>query len=265
MKQTSARWCTLLALTLAAHAAWARSQQSTPPAPPAESKPDAKPQDKPSDNQPSLDDLLGITRPRPPQDDKPATTPAPAPQGGTPKDSTRADLDRRLASDQVSDDFVQAVSMMRDTSERLTTAGDVGLETQRLQQEVLRRLDKLIDDAKKQQQSSKKQSKSQQQSQDQDQQQNQQQKQSSQQQKPQAQQAGANAQGGNVPRQNADLKAPPAGASASWGDLPPHVRDALMQGFSDKFSATYEQLTQEYYKRLAEQKPAPAPTPGGSK
>lgn len=232
--------------------------------PPADSKSPPPPRPAEKQPQPSLDDLLGITKPKPAQP-KPAD-----PQPGETKllDPARTELDRKLASDAVAEDFVQAVALMRETSDRLTSAGDAGLETQRLQQEVLKHLDKLIDEAKKNQKSKQKQQQQQQQ-QDQDQQQNQEQQQSSQKQKPQQgqQESSATAQGGNVPKQNAQTKAPPAGASAAWGDLPPHVREALLQGFSDKFSATYEQMTQEYYKRLAEQKPAgvaaplPAPAP----
>ncbi len=248
---------------------WALAQGTPGPVQPSTAPPKPAQPSAPPASQPSLDELLGITKPKAAgkQPEKPVE--GEKRDGVQPADPSRADLDRRLAGQDVSEDFLQAVSMMRETSERLTSANDTGLETQRLQQEVLKRLDKMIEDAKKNQKSKQKQK--QQQQQDQDQQQNQEQQQSSQQkQQQQQQQSAQTAQGGNVPKQNAQLKAPPAGASASWGDLPPHVREALLQGFSDKFSATYEQLTQEYYKRLAEQKPAaagstpsPTPTPPG--
>ncbi|HEX2839604.1 MAG TPA: hypothetical protein VHN77_15915 [Phycisphaerales bacterium] len=286
MKRTT----TILGVLAACGLALSASAQT-----PAETKP-AQPEAKPASPaptptpvptpaaQPTLDDLLGITKPKPAEPTTPPATP-PATEGNAqpgpwqPVDPTRADLERKLNDPNVAEDFVQAVTLMKETSDRLTRASDVGLETQRLQQEVLLRLDKLIDEAKNQSKSKKSKSKSSS-KQEQDQQQNQEQEQSSQQSKPQQgnQQAAGSAQGGNVPRQNAQLKAAPAGASASWGDLPPHVRDALMQGFSDSFSPTYEQMTQEYYKRLAEQKPsgvapptpnppvpapAPVPNPGG--
>ena len=38
-----------------------------------------------------------------------------------------------------------------------------------------------------------------------------------------------------------------------WGNLPPRVRDQLLQGRSDKYSSHYERLTREYYRRLAEE------------
>ena len=63
--------------------------------------------------------------------------------------------------------------------------------------------------------------------------------------------------GGGPARQDGPLKTPLPGGEASWGNLPPHVRDALRQGSSDRFSSLYRTLTEEYYKRLAEQ-PRPA-------
>lgn len=38
-----------------------------------------------------------------------------------------------------------------------------------------------------------------------------------------------------------------------WGQLPPRVRDAVRQGVRDPMSAAYRRLTQEYYRRLAEE------------
>lgn len=75
-----------------------------------------------------------------------------------------------------------------------------------------------------------------------------------QQQSQQAQQQAQTNQAGdpNVPRQDGALRAPPAGSAASWGNLPEHVRNALTQGRSDRFSSLYQQLTERYYRRLAE-------------
>ena len=39
-----------------------------------------------------------------------------------------------------------------------------------------------------------------------------------------------------------------------WGSLPQRVRDMLRQGRRDSYSSVYEQLTGEYYRKLAEQK-----------
>ena len=40
---------------------------------------------------------------------------------------------------------------------------------------------------------------------------------------------------------------------SEWGNLPQRVRDMLLQGRREKFSNLYDQLTAEYYKRLAEE------------
>ena len=40
---------------------------------------------------------------------------------------------------------------------------------------------------------------------------------------------------------------------AAWGSLPERVRDALVQGSSDSFSAAYRRLTEAYYRMLAEE------------
>ena len=42
-------------------------------------------------------------------------------------------------------------------------------------------------------------------------------------------------------------------ARAEWGRLPPRVREAVRQGLRDPMSAAYRQLTQDYYRRLAEE------------
>ena len=57
----------------------------------------------------------------------------------------------------------------------------------------------------------------------------------------------------------------PPGGAARWGNLPEHLRDALTQGVTDRFSSMYKATTEKYYKRLAEEpKPgessAPAPS-----
>ena len=40
---------------------------------------------------------------------------------------------------------------------------------------------------------------------------------------------------------------------AEWGRLPPRVREAVRQGLRDPMSAAYRRLTQDYYRRLAEE------------
>lgn len=196
--------------------------------------PEAAP--SPSKELPSLDELLGL------------------PPSGDARGADAADLQQALSREQLDDLLAQAVQLMDRTSERLASAGDAGLPTQRLHTETLTKLDQLIAEIENQQQQSQSKPKpkpkpnQEQQSQPNQQQQQQQQQASGQQQtNSPAQQdqlgpARQDGQGNNVQT---------AGA-ANWGNLPPHVRDALRQGLSDKFSSMYQQLTEQYYKRLAE-------------
>ncbi|MCE7974000.1 MAG: hypothetical protein DYG92_06690 [Leptolyngbya sp. PLA1] len=193
---------------------------------PAPDPPSAPPRE------PTLDELLGL--PKAPGDDGAA--------------SHDAALKRALGAEEAGEPFEQAVTLMQDVSSRLSRDGDAGLETQRLQQDILTKLDALIDAAQQNQQQQKQRSRSRQQ---QDQQQ---QGQQMQQQSQQGQQAAQTNQAGdpNVPRQDGGLRPAPAGSAASWGNLPEHVRNALTQGRSDRFSSLYQQLTERYYRRLAE-------------
>lgn len=182
-------------------------------------------QQQPED--PGLDELLGISGDSAPKSD--------------------AALVKKLSDEDVSDDFVRATELMKSAAERLGASGDAGIETQRVQEDVLRLLDKMIDQAQKQKKnkSKKKQSKD-----SQSQEQQQQQHQSSQQ---SAAQAATTPDGGgnNSPGKDGPTKTPDAGNAAAWGNLPKHIRDALTQGVNDRFSSMYRDLTEEYYRRLA--------------
>ena len=202
---------------------------------------DAQPADRPaSQPEPTLDELLG-TQGATPRRETDATV--------MPRDllePSRADLDRRLGDTPPSQLFEEAIALMGDASTRLSAARDTGLTTQRLQQDVLNKLDQAIAAAREQQgQSSSSSSSS---SEQQQQQQQQQQRQ---------QQADSSADGTRT-----DL--PPGGGrgelgltgvidEAGWGALPPRVRDALRQGSGDTFSSLYRAMTEAYYRRLAEQ------------
>jgi len=224
--------------------------QSAPPVAPATSTSGNAPASGavPPAKEESLDDLLGLKKPA---------------DGDTKveaKDAAKAELDRKLKNDEMDDEFEQAVKLMGETAQRLDTGKDAGLDTQRMQEETLAKLDKLIDMAKSQKSKSKSKKKQSQQQQSDSKDQQQQQSQSSQQNQQgqeAQQQPGGNAQGGNVGAQSGKLNAPP-GAGAAWGQLPERLRQALMQGSGDFTSAKWESLTREYYKRLAEQ-------PGGTK
>lgn len=226
-------------------AAWLAGPSGAQPAPeppkPAPAKPAAEP---------TLDELLGL---------KPE--PAPAAQGPAKeatKDAAKAELERKLSIEELDDAFAEAVKLMDDTAKRLGEAKDAGIDTQRMQEQALARIDKLIDMAKSQQQQQKQKRR---QKQDQQQQQQSQQQQSSQQQQQQqasAQQQGGEPVGGQGSQQGGRVNAPP-GAGAAWGNLPARLRDALLQGSGDVTSAKWEALTREYYKRLAEQPGQPGP------
>ena len=186
---------------------------------------------------PSLDDLLGIeTQERPTDVDE-----------DLPHQSA---LERALSDEQVSDAFRQAIAEMRDVAD-LLQGRDPGARAQRLQEEILLKLDQLIEQSRQQQQQSSSSSSS---SSRQNPTQNQQRAQQ------QAQQA---ASGENVSEntppggRSGDLNAMVEGSSAAWGALPQRVRDALLQGGSDRFSSLYESLTESYYRRLAEESTRP--------
>lgn len=47
-------------------------------------------------------------------------------------------------------------------------------------------------------------------------------------------------------------------AGKQWGELPPHQRDRIVQSLTEGFPAHYQKILERYYKRLAEETPAPA-------
>ncbi len=256
--RTRAVWTLgLLAAAITLVSPGVAAQQPQPGAPIA---PASVPPSKPPAREPTLDELLGI---KPAKDARAAAKPAAQPDAKpaeAPADPSRAALDRDLSDAEADEAFAQAVALMGQTATRLTgTAGprDAGIETQRLQQDILRKLDALIDAAEKnaQQQQSKSRQKSQQQQQQDQQQQGQQSSQAQAQQQQQGQRQGTQA-GDGVPGQAAQPGTGLTGAAANWGNLPQHVRDALTEGKSDRFSSMYRAMTEEYYKRLAEDRAA---------
>lgn len=216
-------------LVAAAPGALAQDQKKPEPAP---TPPPVKPL-------PDLDELLGL--PADPKDD--ADRPS--------ADIDRADLDRRLSAQQISEAFEEAVVQMRDVADALRLARDTGLRTQRTQEEIVLKLDMLIKQAEQNQQQSQSQSQSQQRPRPQDQ------RQAPSQQQPapgQQESQGDNTQESTPPSaRDARLNEFLDAAQAAWGALPPRVRDVLMQGSADRFSSLYESMTESYYRRLAEE------------
>lgn len=212
---------------------------------------------------PTLDELLGLPDAVP----RPSTSPDASSPAISQPSTSQSNLDRHLSPDQPEQDpFKIAVQLMDESAQRLSPArADAGLDTQRLQEEAILRLDQLIAQAKKQK-SKPKPKPNQQQQQQQQQNQNQQQDASSQrqQQANPSSQAAQDTQSGPAGQQ-AQTRTPPAGAGAAWGSLPEHVRDALLQGASDRFSSAYRGLTEEYYKRLAQDPAARGTSPSPSR
>lgn len=180
---------------------------------------------------PSLDDLLGLDS-----------------GNGSGDDATDAQLDRKLSAQQMGEQFQQAVSLMGDAAERIAAGDDLGLQTQRMQEEVLRRLDQVIEAAKQNQsggQGSSSSSSGQQQQQPPG-------TQSSQSSTPG--QPGSESGESHMPGASTDATLNPALApdGVTWGNLPSRERDAVSQGVTDRYSSLYRRLTELYYRKLAE-------------
>ena len=209
-----------------------------------------KPADpKPADNDASLDDLLKLNPDKKP-DDK--TKPTIVPE--TPA--------AKLTGDQSIDTLLKAIAEMEQAGQRLRVRQDVGIDTQRLQESVLKRLDQAIATAEKQKQEQKQKQQNQpgssQQKQETGSPQNQQ---KPGQQKPgdkpgdkkeeKGQNPGEQAQPTTVDPQNAG--GPIEESRIEWGRLPARIRGELDQGLGEKFSPLYKKLTEAYYRRLAEE------------
>lgn len=226
---TSARSITTLTL-LALTALPAHAQDAPPPEQPAERAPDRLP---------SLDDLLGLEGDDAERDAGRATA-----------EENQRELERRLEGQQIDESFQVAITLMNDAALRLTDQLDAGLTTQRIQEEILLRLEELIDQAEQQQQqmqASAQPQQSQQQQQPTPQQQQAQQNQ-------QREQSGEPGEATPPGFQEGELNDPLDAARAAWGALPARVRDSLMEGSSDRFSSLYERLTRDYYRKLAEER-----------
>jgi hypothetical protein len=239
----------VMVLALVADPAPGPAPATNPPASPA---PTAAPRPAPG-RVPTLDELLGTKPATKPTDPAPGAQ-APVAPGALPEgDPNAKDLDRALSAEELGDLFEQAVTLMGDASTRLAGSKDAGLTTQRVQEDILRRLDTLISQMQNQQQQQSSSSSSSSQQQQGQQQPNQ----------PRPGRQGESGQAGsgentgqeNMPpgRQDGQLNPQLDSARAAWGALPARVRDILLQGSSDRFSSRYQRLTEAYYRRLAEQ------------
>ncbi len=199
-----------------------------------------EPSDAPADSPttPSLDDLLGLEGPPDNAAEQAAR-------------QNREELDRRLSDVQLSDVFVVALEKMHVSAELLDVDLNSGLGTQRVQQDILAKLDQLIDIAKQMSQQRQKSSgggASEPKPQPGAEQQSQ----------PSDSRAGGGTQGGGQainppPGQAGDINTIIEETDTEWGHLPDRLRDMLQQARDSYKSRMYRTLTEEYYKRLAEE------------
>ena len=195
-----------------------------------------------ADAPPTLDELLGLD-----SDDTGASA---AEQAA--RENAR-ELDRRLREVEISDLFVLALERMATSARMLEEALDTGLGTQRVQLDALAKLDQLIDIARElsaQQMGSPGSSGgSPRQAQP----------------KPGPQQRAAGGQRRDTGDQSGMGSEPPPGRSgdintilqeteSEWGHLPQRIREMMQQGRKGDFSILYRKLTEDYYKRLAEER-----------
>jgi hypothetical protein len=195
---------------------------------------------------PTLDELLDL----PPTD-----RPAPAEDTDSPEDADPAEGPdtaglEELTEPNPADVFQQAIEEMGQAADRLD-ARDLSLSTQRVQESVIRKLELVIEAAGQQgggggqgQPQSGRQ-------QDQGSQGN------------QGQPAQGGSPQGSQPNQGTPTTgspmAPQSNAQAleeyrrEWGHLPPRVRDELLQALQERFSSVYRRMTEQYYRRLAEE------------
>lgn len=170
--------------------------------------------------------------------------------------SEDGELDKLLTGKQLSDAFGQAISMMGDASRRLGVKEgekrDAGLETQRVQEDVIKKLEQVLESLQQQGGSSSSKSKGSKRDA-----QNQQPQSTQKQKSQQGQQPSGSENSGQVNApglEEGKLGPRVEGAKSAWGALPQRVRDMLLQGAGDKFSAKYQKMTEAYYRKLAEEK-----------
>lgn len=198
--------------------------------------------DKKKDVPASLDDLLGLDRD---EDEAKADDAA--------RKQSERELQRRLDEKEITNAFLAAINRMASSAARLDELFDSGLATQRIQEDILVKLDQLIDKAQSMQSqssSSSSSSSSRQQSSMKPGQKSENSQSNGERKDGQAQ----NSQAGGPPaRQEGDINTLLQQGAIEWGNLPQRLREELQQGRGDEYSSMYRKLTDEYYKRLAEE------------
>ncbi len=202
-------------------------------------------------DQPSLDDLLDLSPSEPIVDDGVPDQSNPA----DPDESINESVEQALSATDPADVFEQAVDEMGLVSRRLGRALDPGVQTQRMQESILRKLDQVIEAAQEQSSSGGGGGSGEPRDQDQGAQELAQQKPSAGSGQAQAggQQASSGAAGSGTPDTPDMQDTPIEQLRKEWGVLPPRVREELSDGLRERFSPLYRRMTEAYYKALAEQ------------
>ena len=189
--------------------------------------------------QPTLDELLGIE------------LAAPDAHGSLPQEKIQVEskLQRHLDGKQTGNPFEQVIELMDTASDRLALQRDPGLETQRVQELILKKLDQVIEEAAHQQAGASSASRSSKPSGDGD-------PRNALRQTSESAQAGTGENRGEVSPgrvERVDPNRPLMQQRREWGHLPPRLRAELRQGLSERFSPIYQTLTEAYFRRLAEE------------
>lgn len=200
-------------------------------------------------DQPSLDELLDLAPADPVINEQ--DTSGPAPQDAA--KSLGESVEEALSAANAADAFEQAVDEMDRVSRRLGRSFDPGIETQRMQESILRKLEQVIEAA--QQQNSGGGGSGQPKDQDQGAEQLAEQKGQGQKGEPSGsgQQASSGEAGTATPIEPEDTDSAIEQLRKEWGVLPPRVREELSDGLRERFSPLYRRMTEAYYKALAEQ------------
>ena len=196
-------------------------------------------------SEPTLDELLNI---QPGGTDR---AEAKRPTDRPPAGEVDPLIKRRLRGVEVAGSFQEVIELMDVASDRLGLKSDAGLQTQRVQEQVLAKLDKVIAEAERQQRGSSGDG------------------------RPARPEDGDQGSASNTPQDHGGMAGgnePNRGLSSpgrvggvdpnrtplrqlrrEWGHLPPHLRAELLQGIGEKFSPVYQSLTEAYFRRLAEE------------
>lgn len=203
---------------------------------------------------PSLDELLGLEEE--PEEVDVETADSPTAEGEDPLEERRREaLENRLRERSLAENLVAAVDDMETAAKMLGQRRDPGIQLQRLQLEIIRRLDAVIEEAQQQQQQQQQSASSSSSSSQQQQQVPQKPEQQQEGNQQQQSQQRNNQSGDQAPpsRQEADLQAMFEESSVEWGELPERLRDMIRQGMRESISRMYRRMTEEYYRRIAEE------------